>query len=117
MKKILAMLLALVMVFALVACGDSGAQQTGEPAPTGSQPSESTPGTTGPVYDNVKLMFSTTYNEAESSGQAIVYFTNYITEKSGGAITFDIKWGGTLAGTGETSYKKSREKMDKGKVF
>ena len=100
MKKILAMLLALVMVFALVACGGSGAQQTGEPAPTGGQESQN-PGTTGPVYDNVKLMFSTTYNEAESSGQAIVYFTNYITEKSGGAITFDIKWGGTLAGTGE----------------
>ena len=100
MKKILALVLALVMVFALVACGGSGSQQTGEPAPTGSQPSGSA-APTGPAYDNVKLMFATTYNEMETSGQAIVYFTNYITEKSGGAITFDIKWGGTVAGTGE----------------
>ena len=69
MKKIFAMLLAIVMVFALVACGNTGSQQTGEPAPTGSQPSESTT-PTGPVYDNVKLMFSTTYNEMESRGQA-----------------------------------------------
>ena len=36
MKKIIALLLALIMVFALVACGNSGSQQTGEPAPTGS---------------------------------------------------------------------------------
>ena len=36
MKKIIAMLLALVMVFALVACGNTGSQQTGEPAPSGS---------------------------------------------------------------------------------
>ena len=36
MKKIIALLLALVMVFALVACGSTGSQQTGEPAPSGS---------------------------------------------------------------------------------
>ena len=36
MKKIIALLLALIMVFALVACGNSGSQQTGAPAPTGS---------------------------------------------------------------------------------
>ena len=34
MKKIIAMLLALVMVFGLVACGGSGDQPTGDPAPT-----------------------------------------------------------------------------------
>ena len=36
MKKIIAMILALVMVFALVACGNTGSQQTGAPAPSGS---------------------------------------------------------------------------------
>ena len=39
MKKIIALILALVMVFALVACGNTGSQQTGEPAPTqGTEP-------------------------------------------------------------------------------
>lgn len=102
MRKILAMLLAIVMVFALVACGSSDTPATQAPssnAPSSDAPSSDAPA--GPSYDNVKLMFSTTFNEMETSGQAIVYFTNYITEKSGGAITFDIKWGGTLAGTGE----------------
>ena len=87
MKKILAIVLALVMVFALAACGGN---QTGNNG-----------GNTGTGYDNVQLMFSTTFNEMETSGQAIKYFCDYITEKSEGAITFDIKWGGTLAGTGE----------------
>ena len=36
MKKLIALLLALAMVFALVACGNTGSQQTGEPAPSGS---------------------------------------------------------------------------------
>lgn len=111
MKKVLALLLALVMVLALAACGKSDKSDTssGTPSDTpGETPSGSTaPGDSddvtekGPVYDNVKLMFATTYNETETSGQAITYFTNYITEKSNGAITFDIKWGGTVAGTGE----------------
>lgn len=91
MKKILAMLLALAMVFALVACG-----QDAPAADDGAQGDDAASG-----YETVELMFATTFNEMETSGEAIKYFTNYITEKSGGAITFDIKWGGTLAGTGE----------------
>lgn len=49
-KKLIALLLALVMVFALAACGDSGSQNSGSPAPSEStqpsedaQPSESAP--------------------------------------------------------------------------
>ena len=105
MKKALALLLSLVMVLALLtACGGSGSQNSPAPSPAASDgptasPSDETP--QGPAYDKVKLMFATTYNEGETSGQAISYFTNYITEKSGGAVTFDIKWGGTVAGTGE----------------
>lgn len=100
MKKILALLLALVMVFALAACGSSNNPATSNPG-TSAPSSSDTPGTEGPSYDNVKLMFATTYNEIETSGKAITYFTDYITEHSGGAVTFDIKWGGTVAGTGE----------------
>ena len=57
MKKIIALLLALVMVFALVACGNTGSQQTNEPAPSqgGSTPapSQSTaPSVSEPVTDS-----------------------------------------------------------------
>ena len=41
MKKIIALLLALVMVFALVACGDGGVEQpSGDPKPSGNAPAE-----------------------------------------------------------------------------
>ncbi len=43
MKKIIALLLALVMVFALVACGNSGGEQTGAPNPGTSDPGTSNP--------------------------------------------------------------------------
>ncbi len=46
MKKIIALLLALVMVFALVACGNPGGEQTGEPNPN---PGTSTPGSEQPA--------------------------------------------------------------------
>lgn len=103
MKKILAMLLSVIMVFALASCaGKPDAPSSGNSqSPDNTQPVENTPNAEGPAYDSAKLMFATTYNEMETSGKAITYFTNYITEKSNGAITFDIKWGGTVAGTGE----------------
>ena len=88
MKKFLALILVLVMALSLVACGQKDPVNNDDPAPSNG-------------YETVKLVFATTFNEMESSGAAIKYFTNYITEKSEGAITFDIKWGGTLAGTGE----------------
>ncbi len=93
MKKILALILALVMALSLVACGEKA------PAADDQQGADDGAASTG--YETVELLFATTFNEMETSGEAIKYFTNYITEKSGGAITFDIKWGGTLAGTGE----------------
>ncbi len=94
MKKILAVLLVLVMALSLVACS-----KPADNTPVDTTPDDAAPA--GPAYDTVKLMFATTFNEMETAGEAIKYFTNYITEKSGGAVTFDIKWGGTLAGTGE----------------
>ena len=52
MKKILAMLLALVMVFALVACGNGGEQPSGDPNPGTSEPVA--PGEpAGPTYEDM----------------------------------------------------------------
>ena len=93
MKKFFALILALVMALSLVACG--------EKAPVADDSAPADDGAASSGYETVELLFATTFNEMETSGAAIKYFTDYITEKSGGAITFDIKWGGTLAGTGE----------------
>ena len=59
MKKIIALLLALVMVFALVACGTSGGQQTGEPTPGGSTETTKPSGTVQGVTDTTILIGNT----------------------------------------------------------
>ena len=101
MKKIFAALLTLAMLLALTACSGDTTPSSAPAGDTTTPDTQSTPNAENPAYDTVELMFATTYNEIEASGKAITYFTDYITEKSGGAITFDIKWGGTVAGSGE----------------
>ena len=63
MKKILAMLLALVMVMSLVACGEKPVETTA-PAETNA-PAESTPETTAPVESDVeyKIAMITDYGD------------------------------------------------------
>ena len=50
MKKFLALLLALVMVFALAACGDSGTEATDPPAEGSTAPTEGGDTASGSVY-------------------------------------------------------------------
>lgn len=104
MKKVIATTLSLLLVlFTLAACSstsDSSATTSGAASADTSAASGSGTAADGD-FDTTTLLFATTYNEAETSGQAIQYFADYIAEKSGGAITFNIKWGGTVAGSGE----------------
>ena len=103
MKKLIAMLLALTMVFALVACGGttSSTPDTSTPAASSTPSDSSTPGDTGVSYPKMQLNVSCSYNEAETSGQQLAYFTNYVTEKSGGNITFQVYWGATFCSAAE----------------
>ncbi len=96
MKKALALLLAAMMLVAtLTACGGGG--ETQSPAapsePTGSAPAE-TDG--GDAIDAMTFKFSSTYQEAETGGQILQFFIDKVSELSGGAITVDMSWGGTL---------------------
>lgn len=96
MKKALALLLAAMMLVAtLTACGGGG--ETQSPAapsePTGSAPAEPNG---GDAIDAMTFKFSSTYQEAETGGQIIQFFIDKVSELSGGAITVDISWGGTL---------------------
>ena len=66
MKKILAMLLALVMVLGLVACGGDKPAETTAPktdAPAESNPAESTPADPTPVAGNFKIAMITDYGD------------------------------------------------------
>ena len=66
MKKILAMLLALVMVLGLVACGGDKPAETTAPktdAPAESNPAESTPAVPTPVAGNYKIAMITDYGD------------------------------------------------------
>ena len=73
MKKFLAMLLALVMVFSLAACGDSGAENTGG---NSTSPSASQPGTnTGDPGNSEEVLPPATLAPAEAIDYTpLVYF-------------------------------------------
>lgn len=125
MKKLLALLMAALMVLGMTACGTG--TSSAEPAASNSTasaeaPAEttaeapaapetmvpeaatSTPEDTAPVEEAptsiecepLEISFSTVYNETETGGEIIKHFESYINELTGGAITMNIFWGGTL---------------------
>lgn len=47
------------------------------------------------------LTFTTTFSENEYAGQLITHLNEELQELSDGAISLEIYWGGTMAGTGE----------------
>ncbi len=88
-KKILALILALVMVFALVACGNGGDEKT-ETSPTPEQTSDDG-GTTGGRTE--KLVFRVGWPTSGQEGDVIMpgieAVCDYVTEKTDGMITFE----------------------------
>ncbi len=118
MKKILALLLSLSMAFCLAACsssGDSGASddgssgdgqtqdnQSADEGGSGTQDAESSGGEdSGDAGDAIEvdplnIAFSSTFYETETGGIITQYFIDQLSELSGGAITVQPYWGGTL---------------------
>lgn len=82
MKKILAMLMALVMVFSLAACG-------GEKEPEQGQSGDA-------AIEALEIKFSSTFQQQETGGVILQHFIDKVGELSDGAITVNITWGGTL---------------------
>lgn len=83
MKKLIAMLLALVMIFALAACGGSSAPaaSTEAPAQTDAAPAEA-----DDDY-HLDIIFSNVFNAKEWNYKASEKFAEMVTEKTDGHIT------------------------------
>lgn len=103
MKQKLALLLAGLMVFSLAACtgGASGenAASTAAPAPDTAAGSEAA-GEAGSAavaeVEALTILASTTYNENETGGKIVQHFIDQLDSLSGGAVTVNMNWGGTL---------------------
>lgn len=118
-KKLLAALLAVMMVASMAACGSDAASSTtaasaeapaaeateAPAAEATAAPAEEAAGSTEEAQaerpesiecDPLTIDFSTVYNETETGGQIIKHFEEYISNLTGGAITMNIFWGGTL---------------------
>ena len=104
MKKLIALLLSVVMVLALCACGatteEPAAVETTEaeaaaPEAAEAAPEEAAAGYTG---EPLNILISSTYSENETGGQIITYFKDTLEELTDGAISVQITYGGTLFG-------------------
>lgn len=120
-KKLLALLLAAMMVFSMAACGSEGstaeapasapasaeAPAAEEPAAPAEEapaeepaaPAEEAPAEEAPTSiecDPLVIEFTTTFNETETGGQILKHFEEYLNTLTNGAITLNIYWGGTL---------------------
>ncbi len=117
-KKLLALLLAAVMVLGMAACGASGSSAEASaaapaeaasaeapaeaPAAAPAEPAGSAaeaPAAAAPTSiecEPLEISFSTVFNETETGGEIIKHFEEYLNTLTGGAITMNIFWGGTL---------------------
>ncbi|MCI8538555.1 MAG: TRAP transporter substrate-binding protein DctP [Oscillospiraceae bacterium] len=106
LKKLLALALAGVLSLSMLAAcgGDNNGGQSNNPAPPattpadGSQPAEDNQGgePAGAEVEPLTIKYSSTFQQTETGGQIQQYFIDKVGELSGGAITVDITWGGTL---------------------
>ncbi|MBQ8563506.1 MAG: TRAP transporter substrate-binding protein [Firmicutes bacterium] len=89
MKKVVAIILSLVMIFAFVGCGN------GEPAEGGEEAATYTLNLGTQFYDPVSTP------ELNAQGIALQYFADQVAEKSEGRITININWGSILGSSPE----------------
>ena len=89
MKKILALCLALVMIFALCACGQTAAPAASTAPAASAAPSEA-PAPAGPEYDKVTLKLSHVNAVDQPIGVAVDNFAKLVNERSGGNVTIEV---------------------------
>ncbi len=102
MKKFIALLMALSMIFALAACGSSSSSSSS----SSTEESTSTESTATEAEDSdseesssesnpIHLILATFGQEGAITGETIKYFGDYLEEHSDGEITYDIYYDNT----------------------
>lgn len=93
-KKVLALLLALAMAGSLAACG--GDNPSSASAPGNSTPAENTQPASEPGGETYVLKFALQNGENHPLCQGVAKFGEILEEKSGGRITLDLAYSGSL---------------------
>lgn len=94
MKKLLALILALTMVFALCACG----QTETAPADTTTADNAADAPAAAPATDPIVLKIGISTNEEDPRAKGALAFAEEISEKTGGAVTAQLYPSGQLGG-------------------
>ena len=105
MKKLIALLLALVMVFALAACGSSSTASTASTssAPAAETSSEAPAADEGKDYDTVNIIFTCNGTDVGNDTRTARLLAERLAERSGGKITMTINNYDSLASGAQTS--------------
>ena len=104
MKKLIALLLAVMMVLALVACGtteepaaeEAASVEEAAPAEEAAPDAEAPAEEEAVAVDPLTITFNSSYAETETGGILAGYFKDYLEEATDGAITVNISYSGTL---------------------
>ncbi len=102
MKKWIAMLLALCMLLVFCSCGSQQEAEKSEiPAKTAEETTETEGKAVEAVGEPVNLVACSAFKNTDAEGVMLNYFMDYVTEKSGGTITFTKYMAGTLGTSAE----------------
>lgn len=101
LKKILSLLLALVMLMALCACGETTTEKTAEPeaettAPEAETKAAAETGSADDLGEPVVLTAINAFSESDFAAICISHFCDLVEQESGGNITFNRYFGGTF---------------------
>lgn len=100
MKKLLALIMALVIVLSLVACGGSKTEAPAAPAAPAANDAPAA-AANAEDYGTYNWTLAMTVAETTTNYKMVEYFANLMKEKSNGSIIIDLYPGGQLANTTE----------------
>ncbi len=97
MKKTLSLILALVMVLGMAACGQSAAPAAPAPAASAAPaPAEPAAAPAEPAAEPLVLRYASVYTQSSTYGQAMEKFKSIVEEKSNGSMIIDCFYDAAL---------------------